>query len=482
MNRFLCQMCNNTVHYGEKHPCFFYKNHDTVYTIPQLAEFEEMDEKHDETKEEHTGNSNDSYGNTCTAAQQNNNEEYKETNSQLTEDDKEIPFTPASKRKRKYSLFAGISTNSQHEHCLDTSILGSTFRVRAREVQMNENASFNSSSETFEPTTNSECEVRGAYKRKPSPNKDDHQQNKCRSNVSTLCSAASSEKWGKLPDERDWCSLNIGGEFFSDSIEGISRKTLSNSKTTSDASTSFINHTYSLGNKELEKNLFDVSRDLTDRPISLEAALNVPSRNGDEDAIIKQYLEFMKDGDSAAGHSTIRPDSIRPDEKRPHACYLCPEMFKRKSDLVRHLQTHTGEKSFVCDVCGKGFIQKVDFDKHYRTHTGEKPFVCHICGKEFTQKGNLGTHYRTHTGEKPFVCDICGKGYVHKVDLDIHYRTHTGEKPFACDICGKRFSNRGKLNKHVPTHDGGKRYKCGVCGKTFSRNDYRNRHHKEKHQ
>ncbi|GBN43315.1 Histone-lysine N-methyltransferase PRDM9 [Araneus ventricosus] len=442
-----------------------------------------MDMKHDETEEKHTGNSNNNYGNICPAARQNGNEESKETNSLLTENDEQIPSTPASKRKRKYSfMFSGISTNAQHEHSLDTSILGSTFRVRAREVKLNENASFNSSSETFEPTTNSESEVRGVYKRKPSPKRDDHQRNKYRSNVSTLRLAASSEKWESLPDERNWCSLNNGKQFFSDSIEGTSQKNLSNSKDTSDASTSFINDTFSLGNKELDKNLFDVSIDLTDSSISPEVALNVPSRNVDEDVIVKQHFEFANDADPVEGPSRIRPDSIRPGEKKPHACYMCPKKFKQKSHLVSHLQTHMGEKPFVCDICGKGSTRKGDFERHYRTHTGEKPFVCDICGKEFTNKRNLGTHYRTHTGEKPFVCVICDKGFVRKNDLDNHYWTHTGEKPFVCNICGKGFSDRRYLNKHVPTHEEGKCFKCGVCGKTFSSNDSRNRHHKEKHQ
>ncbi|GBM85214.1 Zinc finger protein 677 [Araneus ventricosus] len=166
--------------------------------------------------------------------------------------------------------------------------------------------------------------------------------------------------------------------------------------------------------------------DLTDIPISNEAALNVPSRNGDEDVIVKQYLEFIKDADAVEGPSTIRPDPIRPGEKKPHACYLCPKKFKQKSRLVSHLQTHTGEKPFVCDICEKGF----------------------------TQKGHFDTHYRTHTGEKPYECDICGKG----------------------------FSDRSNLTRHVPAHEGGKRFKCGVCGKTFSSNANRNRHYKEKHE
>ncbi|GBM91426.1 Histone-lysine N-methyltransferase PRDM9 [Araneus ventricosus] len=478
MYRFLCQNCYTIVQYGEKHPCFFDKNHDNVYKIPQLEESEEMDMKDDETGEKHTGNSNNNYSNIYPAAQQNYNEESKEMNSLLTENDKQIPFTPASKRKRKYSLFAGNSTNAQHEHSLDTSILVSAFRVRAHEVKLKENASFNSSSETFEPATNSESEVRGVYKRKPSPKRDDHQRNKYCSNVSTFRLAVSSEKWECLPDERNWCSLNSGKQFFSDSIEGTSQKTLSNSKDTSDASTSFINDTFSLGNKELDKNLFDVSIDLTDRPISPEAALIAPSRNGDEDVIVKQHLEFIKDADAVEGPSKIHPDSIRPGEKKQHACYKCPKKFKQKGDFVRHLQTHTGEKLFVCDICGKGSTRKGDFDAHYRTHTGEKPFVCDICGKGSARKGDLYKHYRTHTGEKPFVCDICGKEFTQKGNFDRHYRTHTGEKPFVCDICGKEFPNKRNLVTHYRTHTGEKPFVCDICRKGFTQKGHFDTHYR----
>ncbi|GBL66034.1 Zinc finger protein 713 [Araneus ventricosus] len=454
MGRFLCQLCYAIVHYGEKHPCFFYKNHDTVYTLPQLEESEEIETKHDEKKEKHIGITNDSSRNIFPAAQQKGNEESKEINSLLTKNNEQIPSMPASKRKRKYSFFAGISTNAQHENSLDTSIPHSTFRVRACEVKMNENASFNSLSETFEPATNSESEVRGDYKRKPRPTRDDHQQNSCLSNVSTFCHSASSEKWESLPDETNWRSLNSGREFFSDSMEGITQKALLDSNSSFDDSTSLVNTAFSLRIKEKDKSAFDVSRDLTGLRSSSNAALIVPSRLGDEDATVNQHLEFMKDADSAAGPSTIRRDSIRPGDIKPHTCYLCPKKFKRKSDLVRH----------------------------HRTHTGEKPFVCDICGKEFNTKGNFNTHYRIHTEEKPFVCDICGKEFSRKESLGLHYRRHTGEKPYACNICGQNFSVQSNLKRHAQTHEGLKRYKCGVCGKIFSRNDNRNKHYKEQHQ
>ncbi|GBM01412.1 Zinc finger protein 182 [Araneus ventricosus] len=461
MDGKMCPFCGIFSPSNEECYCFLDEEEDDECFVPHFDGSNDITHKIMNTDYNPVDFSTEDLGNASMDSQQSNGQDFQkisllgieneEMNSLLTENDKQIPFTPASKRKRKYSLFAGNSTNAQHEHSLDTSILGSTFRVREREVKMKENAFFKASSETFEPATNSESEVREIYKRKPSPTRDDHQQNNCRSNVSTFCHSVSSEKWETLPDETNWRSLNSGREIFSDSMECITQKPLLDSKCSFNASTSLLNTSFSMRIKEKDKSAFDVSRDLTGRRSSSNAALIVPSRIGDEDATVKQHLEFMKDADSAAGPSTFSPESIRPGEKKPHACIFCPKKFNQKNDLVRH----------------------------HRTHTGEKPYGCDICGKEFTQKGNLGTHYRTHKGEKHFVCDICIKGFVRKDDLDIHYRTHTGEKPYACNICGKVFSDR---SNHAQTHEGGKRYKCGVCGKTFSSNNYRNRHHKEKHQ
>ncbi|CDU23873.1 related to ZAP1-metalloregulatory protein involved in zinc-responsive transcriptional regulation [Sporisorium scitamineum] len=133
------------------------------------------------------------------------------------------------------------------------------------------------------------------------------------------------------------------------------------------------------------------------------------------------------------------------------------QKFSQKQKVLRHIQTHTGDRPFKCTECGKRFSEQNTLAQHMRTHTLERPYVCDYpgCGKAFSVAGSLTIHKRTHTGSKPFVCSFpgCGKAFAESSNLTKHVRTHTGDKPFRCDECGKCFSRPDQASRHRKTHE-----------------------------
>ncbi|CAH2255982.1 jg24914 [Pararge aegeria aegeria] len=149
--------------------------------------------------------------------------------------------------------------------------------------------------------------------------------------------------------------------------------------------------------------------------------------------------------------------------EKPFSCKVCDYKCITRSGLKKHVRTHTGEKPFTCNVCDYKFIQSGDLKRHMRTHTGEKPFSCNVCDYKCITSSALKKHVRTHTGEKPFTCNVCDYKFIQSGDLKRHMKTHTGEKPFSCNVCDYKCRDTGKLKTHMRTHTGEKPFSCNVC-------------------
>ena len=56
----------------------------------------------------------------------------------------------------------------------------------------------------------------------------------------------------------------------------------------------------------------------------------------------------------------------------------------------------TGKLEHRCSLCPYKSIFKSNMDKHLKTHSGEKPFACTVCNYKTIQKSNLTAHMLRH--------------------------------------------------------------------------------------
>lgn len=157
-------------------------------------------------------------------------------------------------------------------------------------------------------------------------------------------------------------------------------------------------------------------------------------------------------------------------EHTEFACQLCDKIFKSSRSLLRHVQGHSGARTFKCEHenCGKSFVNQHNLTSHRRVHSEERNYVCELCGYRSRYREALIVHRRTHTGEKPFQCQTCARRFASKSLLNEHQAMHSTEKPYKCDKCDSAFSRPKALYHHKHLHLGIKKFKCKVCGNAYA--------------
>lgn len=168
--------------------------------------------------------------------------------------------------------------------------------------------------------------------------------------------------------------------------------------------------------------------------------------------------------------------------KKTFQCELCSYTCPRRSNLDRHMKSHTDERPHKCHLCGRAFRTVTLLRNHLNTHTGTRPHKCSDCDMAFVTSGELVRHRRyKHTHEKPFKCSMCDYASVEVSKLKRHIRSHTGERPFQCSLCSYASRDTYKLKRHMRTHSGEKPYECYICHARFTQSGTMKMHILQKH-
>lgn len=73
-------------------------------------------------------------------------------------------------------------------------------------------------------------------------------------------------------------------------------------------------------------------------------------------------------------------------------CSFCDKGFRYMADLNEHAIKHNPDKKdHKCLECGKAYKRRPELKRHMESHTGQK-WPCLDCGREFAWKRGLGTH------------------------------------------------------------------------------------------
>lgn len=170
-------------------------------------------------------------------------------------------------------------------------------------------------------------------------------------------------------------------------------------------------------------------------------------------------------------------------------CSMCPKVYNRSSNLLRHEKFHLNDHNFKCELCDKKFTREDLLDRHKLAHAkkNNQELDRHISSdlkdcitKETTSDTDQFVNINSadtmtdetkdnrkddKVGSENYSCGICKKTFIKSSRLNRHLKTHSTVKPFTCQICCKGFSRQELYKNHMNGHTGNKPHVCNICKK-----------------
>lgn len=136
----------------------------------------------------------------------------------------------------------------------------------------------------------------------------------------------------------------------------------------------------------------------------IEQEVVIDTTHEDLSATAKPVVIMQGEGSTAEGQEVVEGTegsktityTVRKGNKPVYLCTVCPYSTGRKSHLIEHERSHTGEKPFKCNYCDYASSRMCHLKDHERIHTGEKPYRCEVCDYTASRKHHIRDHIKTH--------------------------------------------------------------------------------------
>ena len=137
-------------------------------------------------------------------------------------------------------------------------------------------------------------------------------------------------------------------------------------------------------------------------------------------------------------------------------CSMCNFTYSDQPGLDKHMRAKHTAKTNLCKECGKAYSTKSSLAQHvHHYHRHPMAYDCDVCKKKFNRKDFLIKHVKTHTQDRTFQCVQCDKQFKTRASLSAHVNgTHNDKRRFVCDFCGMRTSWRLSYLEHMKLHTG----------------------------